>query len=75
MNITEDKLKAAIQIALGGNGIYTHELESELVHHIKALSIDGVSKSFYCENEDLLKCQKCEEQCYDCGEFEIERKQ
>jgi len=28
IHITEDKLKAAIQIALGGNGAYTHELES-----------------------------------------------
>lgn len=46
MNITEDKLKAAIQIALGMRGIYTEEIESALVHHVKALSIDIVSNTF-----------------------------
>ena len=40
MNIKEDKLKAAIQIALGMRGIYTEETESALVHHVKALSIN-----------------------------------
>ena len=39
IHITEDKLKAAIQICLGGDGIYTEEREANLVHDIKALSI------------------------------------
>jgi hypothetical protein len=42
MNITEDKLKAAIQIALGMRGLYTEEAESALIHHIKALTIPDV---------------------------------
>ncbi len=52
MNITEDKLKAAIQIALGMRGIYTEEIESALVHHVKALSITDVvvSEAELCEN-------------------------
>ena len=39
MSITDEKLKAAIQIALGSHGIYTEKIESDLIHHIKALSI------------------------------------
>jgi len=42
IHITEDKLKAAIQICLGGDGIYTEEREAKLVHDIKALSIADV---------------------------------
>ena len=51
MNIREDKLKAAIQIALGMRGIYTEEIESALVHHAKALSIDSVVKSLPTDEE------------------------
>jgi hypothetical protein len=42
MNITEDKLKAGIQIALGTLGLYTEEAETLLIHHIKALTIPDV---------------------------------
>ena len=42
MNITEDKLKAGIQIALGTLGLYTEEAENLLIHHIKALTIPDV---------------------------------
>ena len=45
IHITEDKLKAAIQICLGGDMIYTEEREAKLVHDIKALSIADVSHS------------------------------
>ena len=45
MNITDEKLKGAIQIALGTHGIYTEKIESDLIHHIKALTINGVVKS------------------------------
>ena len=45
MNITEDKLKAGIQIALGTLGLYTQEAETLLIHHIKALTIPVVSGS------------------------------
>ena len=44
MNITEDKLKAGIQIALGTLGLYTEEAETLLIHHIKALTITDVVK-------------------------------
>lgn len=43
IHITEEKLKAAIQICLGGDSIYTEKRESNLVHDIKALSIADVS--------------------------------
>ena len=46
MNITEDKLKTAIQIALGMRGIYTKEAETLLIHHIKALTIPDVVSSY-----------------------------
>ncbi len=71
MNITEDKLKAAIQIALGMRGIYTEEIESALVHHVKALSITDVvvSETELCEhpmseradiaNSNRTYCLKC----------------
>ena len=42
IQITEDKLKAAIQIALGSKGVYTHELETIIIHDVKALSIPVV---------------------------------
>lgn len=38
IRITEEKLRAAIQICLGGDGIYTEQRETKLVHDIKALS-------------------------------------
>ena len=41
MEITEDQLKTAIQIALGMRGIYTEEVENALIHHVRALSIDS----------------------------------
>lgn len=40
VHIAEDKLKAAIQIALSESEAYTDDLEGKLVHHVKALSID-----------------------------------
>ena len=43
IHITEDKLKAAIQICLGGDSIYTEQREAKLVHDIKALSISDAS--------------------------------
>lgn len=52
MNITEDKLKAAIQIALGEHKIYTEEIESKLIHHAKALSICAVSSSLNLDVKD-----------------------
>ena len=45
MNITEDKLKAGIQVALGTLGLYTQEAETLLIHHIKALTLTDVVKS------------------------------
>ena len=48
MNITEDKLKAGIQIALGTLGLYTQEAETLLIHHIKALTLTDVSNSVIC---------------------------
>jgi hypothetical protein len=50
MNITEDKLKAGIQIALGTLGLYTEEAETLLIHHIKALTIPDVVASVLCVN-------------------------
>lgn len=44
IHITEEKLKAAIQICLGGDSIYTEEREAKLVHDIKALSIAGYNR-------------------------------
>ena len=49
MNITEDKLKAGIQIALGTLGLYTEEAETLLIHHIKALTIPVVCHPLFCE--------------------------
>ena len=69
MNITEDKLKAAIQIALGMRGIYTEETESALIHHVKALSIDSVSKIVACGNCNSepsdMYCEKCYHNAWD----------
>ena len=45
IHITEDQLKAAIQICLGGDSIYTEQREAKLVHDIKALSMADVSGS------------------------------
>ena len=63
IHITEDKLKAAIQICLGGDGIYTEEREAKLVHDIKALTLQNVRESaldaFNTLNADtLLKGQR-----------------
>ena len=44
MNITEDELKAGIQVALGTLGLYTQEAETLLIHHIKALTLTDVSQ-------------------------------
>lgn len=38
MNISEEQLRAAIQIALGTLDIYSNEAEETLVHHTKSLS-------------------------------------
>lgn len=49
IHITEQKLRAAIQISLGADGIYTKDREDKLVHNIKALSIaDVVGQSEQC---------------------------
>lgn len=44
IHITEDKLRAAIQICLGSDSIYTEGREAKLVHDIKALSVDDVAQ-------------------------------
>mgnify|MGYP003657849026 CR=1 FL=1 len=67
MNITEDKLKAGIQIALGTLGLYTQEAETLLIHHIKALTIPVVvvPKGTLCETCNKLDeititlCKEC----------------
>ena len=48
--ITEKKLRAAIQICLSGDGIYTEEREENLVHDIKALATPDEAQS------EQLKC-------------------
>ena len=53
--LTEDKLKAGVQIALGTLGLYTEEAETLLMHHIKALTINGVVKSLKDCKHLLLK--------------------
>lgn len=59
MSITDEKLKAAIQIALGTHGLYTEKIESDLIHHIKALSIPIVVKSLpTCYLTELDKIQQ-----------------
>jgi len=60
MNITEDKLKAGIQIALGTLGLYTEEAETLLIHHIKALTIPvvvGQSEQLVCDIEKGTRCK------------------
>ena len=69
MNITEDKLKAGIQIALGTLGLYTEEAETLLIHHIKALTIPIVVKSFYCCKEVIGLKEQCNSQCKECKKF------
>jgi len=54
MSITDEKLKAAIQIALGSHGIYTEKIESDLIHHIKALSIPIVVSSLTAKDKLYL---------------------
>ena len=67
MNITEDKLKAGIQIALGTLGLYTQEAETLLIHHIKALTLTDVGCSkFYCYDQTKEKREKCKTQCVLC---------
>lgn len=39
INITETKLRETLQIVLGGKGIYTYDLEKELVKEIKAFDM------------------------------------
>ena len=70
MNITEDKLKAGIQIALGTLGLYTQEAETLLIHHIKALTLTDVvvPKGTLCgKNENKLgMCNCCgDNNCHD----------
>lgn len=43
INITDENLRAAIQICLGDDSIYSEERKDKLVHEIKALSITDVS--------------------------------
>jgi hypothetical protein len=57
MNITEDKLKAGIQIALGTLGLYTQEAETLLIHHIKALTLTDVVCSA-CGAENSIRWDK-----------------
>jgi len=44
IHITEKKLKAAIQIALGGNRAYTNKIEADLIYHIIALSLPYIKE-------------------------------
>jgi len=58
INITEKKLRAAIQIELAAIGIYNEKLEDNLVYNIKALSIPvviGSAKlcSHKCDDDKL----------------------
>ena len=62
IHITEDKLKAAIQICLGGDSIYTEQREAKLVHDIKALSIADVSGSLRFSEREV-------DFAYLCGVF------
>lgn len=54
MNITDEKLKSAIQIALGSHGIYTEKIERDLIHHIKALSTPIVFSSLTTKDKLYL---------------------
>lgn len=68
IHITEDKLKAAIQICLGGDRIYTEQREAKLVHDIKALSIaDVVSSAFDCYPCDNCGRMRNDKPCIVCG--------
>lgn len=63
INITEEKLKAALQIGLGSKGVYTDILENELIHHIKALAIPVVRDCSTCKHKSVSKYV---EPCYGC---------
>ena len=83
MNITEDKLKAAIQIALGTLDLYTEEAETLLIHNIKALTIpvlsqrsklfaDQDSKEFVLWQRDR-QIHRESNDCYKWREFKYNR--
>lgn len=61
IHITEEMLRAVIQICLGGDSIYTEGREAKLVHNIKALSIDDVSGHVpgYVKIEDECYIEDC----------------
>jgi tRNA(Ile2) C34 agmatinyltransferase TiaS len=72
MNITEDKLKAGIQIALGTLGLYTQEAETLLIHHIKALTLTDVvvPKGTLCDvcgSENTIGAPHMGSNCLDCN--------
>lgn len=63
INITEKKLRAAIQIILGSEGMHTGKLEEDLVYGIKALSICEVIR----QSEQLCQYKTCNEKHYMYG--------
>lgn len=73
MNITDEKLKGAIQIALGTHGIYTEKIESDLIHHIKALTINGVVKSLPTIKERDSELSEMLENYYEDEETEFKK--
>jgi hypothetical protein len=55
IQVEEKKLEAAIQIILGIKGIYTDELEKDLIDAIKALSICSVGIELPTDKEMILE--------------------
>lgn len=73
MSITDEKLKAAIQIALGTHGLYTEKIESDLIYHIKALSIPIVVKSLPTIKERNNELIEMLENYYEDEEAELKK--
>ena len=49
INITEEDLRDILQIEIGGKGVWTYDLEEEIVKRIKDLTIPIVSESLRME--------------------------
>jgi len=73
MNITKDKLKTGIQIALGTLGLYTEEAETLLIHHIKALTINGVVKSLPTVKEKNIELSDMLKNFYEDEEIDFRK--
>jgi len=73
MNITDEKLKGAIQIALGIHRIYTEKIESDLIHHIKALTINGVVKSLPTVREKNIELSEMLKNFYEDEEIDFRK--